>query len=283
MLGSQNAKSKYQTNLSPPKLQRISKSDSGEPQTRNISKMAKVPSTNSMLNLDKNKNTWFPQIENEFLQSHDGTIPKPAQNIALMGGKRYIVVPKNNAMAVQPAITLKPDKIGDKPPMLQDGSLTDISNIVDNNVTKLRTPPTKPLNTDLPENVISDDVIANKEISKDATQPMSQPDISAFVSSATNEMTKVFDDKNSKDNTDIPKKEESIEITSQDKPCIANTDCISEKKDADMDHESLENIAALVHTLSTGDTHKENEETVETNHQSLSTKVGTVTKIKNIR
>jgi len=278
MLSSQNAKSKYQTNLSPPKLQRISKSDGGEAQTRNISKMTKVPSTNSMLNLDKNKNTWFPQTENEFLQSHDGTIPKPAQNIALMGGKRYIVVPKNNAMAVQPAITLKPDKIGDKPPLLQDGSLTDISNIVDNNVTKLRTPATKPLNTDLPENVISDDVISNKEISKDTTQPVSQTD---FVSAA-NEMTKGFDDKNSKDNADISKKEESIEIISQDKPRIANTDCISEKKDADMDHESLENIAALVHTLSTADTHKENE-TVETNHQSLSTKAGTVTKIKNIR
>jgi len=276
MLGTQNAKSKYQTNLSPPKLQRISKSDSGEAQTRNISKMAKVPSTNSMLNLDKNKNTWFPQTENEFLQSHDGTIPKPAQNIALMGGKKYIVVPKNNAMAVQPAITLKPDKIGDKPPMLQDGSLTDISNIVDNNVTKLRTPPIKSLNTDVPENFISDDIIYNKEISKDATQ-------ANCASSTTNEMTKAFDDKNSKDNADIPKKEESIEIISQDESCIANTDCISEKKDIDMDHESLENIAALVHTLSTADTHKENEEIFETNHQSLSTKVGTVTKIKNIR
>ncbi|OAD62339.1 F-box/LRR-repeat protein 7 [Eufriesea mexicana] len=136
MLGAQSAKSKHQVNLSPPKLQRIPKSDNADTQSRNITKVSKTSSTtpHSSLNSDNKESSWFAQTENEFLQSHDGTLPKPAQNIALMGGKRYIVVPKNNAMAVQPAITVKPDKIGDKPPVLQDGMPTDISNAVDNSM-----------------------------------------------------------------------------------------------------------------------------------------------------
>ncbi|XP_019699884.1 uncharacterized protein LOC105189461 isoform X2 [Harpegnathos saltator] len=140
MLGVQNAKPKHPANLIPPKLQRIPKSDGTDAQTRSPSRIAKVPSATSNLpsGVDKKDIGWFPQTENDFLQSHDGTVPKPAQNIAVMGGKRYIVVPKNNAMAVQPAITVKPDMIGDKPPTLQDGSLIDISNTVDNSVAKLR-------------------------------------------------------------------------------------------------------------------------------------------------
>ncbi|XP_076662681.1 uncharacterized protein LOC143365954 isoform X2 [Andrena cerasifolii] len=136
MLGAQNAKSKHQVNLTPPKLQRIPKSDNADSQSRNTVKVSKTPTAASYSpsNSDKKESSWFAQAENEFLQSHDGSLPKPAQNIALMGGKRYIVVPKNNAMAVQPAITVKPDKIGDKPPILQDGSLTDISNTIENSV-----------------------------------------------------------------------------------------------------------------------------------------------------
>ncbi|XP_076638788.1 uncharacterized protein LOC143350607 isoform X1 [Colletes latitarsis] len=143
MLGAQGAKSKHQVNLTPPKLQRIPKSDNTDSQPRNVAKVSKTPSATSYpsSNSDKKESNWYAQAENEFLQSHDGMLPKPPQNIALMGGKRYIVVPKNNAMAVQPAITVKPDKIGDKPPILQDGSLTDISNTVDNSInTKSRIP-----------------------------------------------------------------------------------------------------------------------------------------------
>ncbi|XP_076172948.1 uncharacterized protein LOC143149451 isoform X2 [Ptiloglossa arizonensis] len=142
MLGAQSAKLKHQVNLTPPKLQRIPKSDSADLQSRNTAKVTRTPlASYSPSNSDKKESNWFAQAEHEFLQSHDGILPKPAQNIALMGGKRYIVVPKNNAMAVQPAITVKPDKIGDKPPILQDGSLTDISNTVDNSIiTKSRIP-----------------------------------------------------------------------------------------------------------------------------------------------
>ena len=135
MLGAQSAKSKHQVNSIPPKLQRIPKSDNADLQSRNVTKVSKTSATShSPLNSDSKETSWFTQTENEFLQSHDGTFPKPAQNIAVMGGKRYIVVPKNNAMAVQPAITVKPDKIGDKPPILQDSTLTDISNAVDNSM-----------------------------------------------------------------------------------------------------------------------------------------------------
>lgn len=134
MLGTQNVKQKPQTSLTPPKLQRIPKSENADIQSRSTSKFSKTATTttSSTSPSEKKEDTWFPQSENEFLQSHDGILPKPAQNIALMGGKRYIVVPKNNAMAVQPAITVKPDKIGDKPPMLQESSLIDISNTMEN-------------------------------------------------------------------------------------------------------------------------------------------------------
>ncbi|XP_076281260.1 uncharacterized protein LOC143209475 isoform X2 [Lasioglossum baleicum] len=136
MLGTQGAKTKYQANSTPPKLQRIPKSDNTDSQSRNATKVSKAhPSASySPSNSEKKESSWYSQAENEFLQSHDGTVPKPAQNIALMGGKKYIVVPKNNAMAVQPAITVKPDKIGDKPPILQDGSFTDMSNTAENSL-----------------------------------------------------------------------------------------------------------------------------------------------------
>lgn len=174
MLGAQSTKAKHQVNLSPPKLQRIPKSDSTDVQTRNTTKSSKASSatSHSSSNSEKKESSWFAQTENEFLQSHDGTLPKPAQNIALMGGKRYIVVPKNNAMAVQPAITVKPDKIGDKPPILQDGSLNDISNTVDSTIpTKSRVPlTTTSLGNDV-DKLIDKDTL--KDISHTELKPCS--------------------------------------------------------------------------------------------------------------
>lgn len=277
MLGAQNAKSKHQTNSTPPKLQRIPKSDA-DAQIRNSSKITKIPSTNSSLsNIDKKESTWFPQTENEFLQSHDGIIPKPAQNIALMGGKRYIVVPKNNAMAVQPAITVRPDKIGDKPPMLQDGSLTDISNTVDNSsITKLRAPSSKQLNIDLPEKV---NVTSNKDISKDTAQ------LTDLASSVTSEITETLDNKNNKDsNKDIPKEDKAVEKILENKSLIADIDYVPEKKKADIDRRLSENksVRTPVHTTDTTDTLEAKSEPIKAaRRQSLSSKVGTVTKIKN--
>ncbi|XP_066583974.1 serine-rich adhesin for platelets isoform X2 [Prorops nasuta] len=131
MLGGQGSKAKHQVTLSPPKLQRLPKSDKTDCQSQSTAKYSKVTTEalNSPLMRDKKEGTWLSQVENEFLQSQDGTLPRPAQNIALMAGKRYIVVPKNNAMAVQPAITIKPDKIGDKPPKLQDGTIDAVQSI----------------------------------------------------------------------------------------------------------------------------------------------------------
>lgn len=273
MLGAQNAKSKHQTNSSPPKLQRIPKSDSADAQTRNSSKNIKIPSANSSpSNIDKKEGTWFPQTENEFLQSHDGTMPKPAQNIALMGGKRYIVVPKNNAMAVQPAITARPDKIGDKPPMLQDGSLTDISNTVDNSITKLRAPSSKHLNIDLPEKI---NVTPDKDISKDTTHLID------LASSVTTEITEKLDNKNNKD---IPKEDKAVEKILENKSLTADIDYVPEKKKADIDRRLSENKSAClpVHTTDTTDTLEVKSEPIKAaRRQSLSSKVGTVTKIKN--
>lgn len=276
MLGAQNAKSKHQTNSSPPKLQRIPKSDNADAQTRNSSKITKIPSTNSSLsNIDKKESTWFPQTENEFLQSHDGIMPKPAQNIALMGGKRYIVVPKNNAMAVQPAITVRPDKIGDKPPMLQDGSLTDISNTVDNSsITKLRAPSSKQLNIDLPEKV---NVTPDKDISKDTAHLTD-------ASSVTTEITETLDNKNNKDSKDIPKEDKAVEKILENKSLIADIDNVLEKKKADIDHRLSENksVRTPIHTTDTTDTLEAKSEPIKAvRRQSLSSKVGTITKIKN--
>lgn len=279
MLGAQNAKSKHQTNSSPPKLQRIPKSDSADAQTRNSSKITKIPSAipnSSLSNVDKKESTWFPQTENEFLQSHDGTMPKPAQNIALMGGKRYIVVPKNNAMAVQPAITVKPDKIGDKPPMLQDGSLTDISNTVDNSVTKLRAPPPKHLNIDVTEKV---NVTSDKEISKDAAHL-----IDLASSATTEEITEALDNKNNKDSKDIPKRDKSVEKILENKSFTAEIDYVLEKKKADTGRRLSENKSACtlpVHKTDTANALEANAETIKAaRQQSLSSKAGTVTKIK---
>lgn len=275
MLSAQNTKStKHQTNSSLPKLQRIPKSDGTEAQIKNSSKTTKIPSSsNSSSTIDKKESTWFPQTENEFLQSHDGTMPKPAQNIAVMGGKRYIVVPKNNAMAVQPAITIKPDKIGDKPPILQDGLLTDITdNITDNSITNLCASPF--LNTDLPEKI---NITPDKEISKDVIH---QTDL---VSSDTTEMTETYDDKD-KDSNSTPKRDNAIKNILENEYFAANTDYVSEKI-IDANYTSPENESICTPVLAASITNaleaSAETETIKTDRQqSLSNKVGTVSKIK---
>ncbi|XP_011503795.1 PREDICTED: uncharacterized protein LOC105366895 isoform X2 [Ceratosolen solmsi marchali] len=122
VLSTPNSKSIHQTGLLP-KLQRIPKLDSSYPLQSVVSKTPKSMKTHILSKVsEKKEGSWCVQTENEFLHKREVTPFKPAQNIALMGGKRYIVVPKNNTMAVQPTITLRQDnKIGDKPPLIQDG------------------------------------------------------------------------------------------------------------------------------------------------------------------
>jgi len=278
MLGAQNAKSKHQTNSAPPKLQRIPKSDGTDAQMRNSSRVSKAPlnvgaKTNASLNVDRKEGAWFQQTENEFLQSHDGTVPKPAQNIAVMGGKRYIVVPKNNAMAVQPA-RVKPDKIGDKPPILLDGSLTDISNTVDSSAVKSRTAPPKSMNTDPPEKV---NITPDKEITKDATD---------LVSSATTE-TETFDGKDNKDEKDVSKEHQFIENISIDNESstASMVDCVpeKEKENADLNCKSPDDKSARTPTpiASVNAVDEASVEIIKTDDQQLlSSKEGTVKKVK---
>lgn len=135
MIGTSNIKSKHPGNIAPPKLQRIPKSDGTDAHLRIISKYSKSgtcpppppPPTSlpPVSQSEKKETAWFNKNDNEFLHSYDGSIPKPAQNIATMAGKKYIIIPKNNSMAVQPAITVKQDKIGDKIPALPVNSSTD--------------------------------------------------------------------------------------------------------------------------------------------------------------
>lgn len=49
-----------------------------------------------------NTAAWYSNRDS--MQRQDGSEPKPAQNIAIVNGKKFIVVPKNNAGSVQPAI-----------------------------------------------------------------------------------------------------------------------------------------------------------------------------------
>lgn len=138
MLGAQNPKAKHPLNTTPPKLQRIPKSDSNaDTQMRNVQKISRsIMNKKSTPIVEKKEGSWYTHSRNELLHSSDGSMPKPAQNIALMAGKKYIVVPKNNAMAVQPAVTSKTDKIGDKPPFLRDSSPTEVSNTNENSLPK---------------------------------------------------------------------------------------------------------------------------------------------------
>ncbi|XP_011881768.1 PREDICTED: uncharacterized protein LOC105569705 isoform X2 [Vollenhovia emeryi] len=274
MLGAQNAKSKHQTNSSPPKLQRIPKSEGAEAQAKNSSK---IPSSvsNSPSTVDKKESTWFPQTENEFLQSHDGTMPKPAQNIAVMGGKRYIVVPKNNAMAVQPAITVKPDKIGDKPPILQDGSLLDIPNTADNPATNLCLPPS--LNTDLPEKI---NVTPDKEISKDAIH---QTDL---VSPINTELTETFTyDNKDEDSKNTPKRDNPVDDIPESESFTATVNYVSERKMSDTSCKSPESkstcISACAASVTSAVEASVETETIKIDgQQPLPSKGGTVKKTK---
>ncbi|XP_043461937.1 uncharacterized protein LOC122498306 isoform X3 [Leptopilina heterotoma] len=145
MIGTSNIKAKHSGNIAPPKLQRIPKSDGTDAHLRIISKHLKSgpcqtavalpppptptppPASHSIAqSTEKKEAAWFNKNDNDFrLNSYDGSVPKPAQNIATMAGKRYIIIPKNNSMAVQPAITVKQDKLTDKTPALPINSSTD--------------------------------------------------------------------------------------------------------------------------------------------------------------
>lgn len=48
-----------------------------------------------------------PKNSKDYFNAHEIMSSLPAQNLAVMNGKKYIVIPKDNAMAVQPAITAK--------------------------------------------------------------------------------------------------------------------------------------------------------------------------------
>lgn len=283
MLGAQNAKTKHPANLIPPKLQRIPKSDSTDAQTRSPSRIAKVPpaSPSLPLNVDKKDSGWFPQTENDFLQSHDGTVPKPAQNIAVMGGKKYIVVPKNNAMAVQPAITVKPDMIGDKPPTLHDSSLIDISNTVDSGVAKLRAPPAKHPDADLGSTVEFEKakVTPDKE-TESAKDDAEEHHHLADIASAANvdEISEALKNKDTAKEVDRP-----IENASDNESSTANVDHVPESETAHTSCRSPENESATpVHTASTPNAlETTSAEAIDVDcQQSLSSHASTVT-IKN--
>lgn len=120
MLATQTNKSK-QPLPSLPKLQKTVKTEIPEVLEQNSYSSPPSPiSSPQPLQTERKDTNWSASSEKEYLQRQEGSSPKPAQNIAVMSGKRYIVVPKNNAMAVQPAITMKQDKIADKAPAFRD-------------------------------------------------------------------------------------------------------------------------------------------------------------------
>ncbi|XP_043509426.1 uncharacterized protein LOC122528414 isoform X3 [Frieseomelitta varia] len=265
MLGAQSAKSKHQVNSIPPKLQRIPKSDNADLQSRNVTKVSKTsPATShSPLNSDNKETSWFAQTENEFLQSHDGTFPKPAQNIAVMGGKRYIVVPKNNAMAVQPAITVKPDKIGDKPPILQDSTLTDISNAVDNSMsTKSRTSlTTMYLGKDIFDKSIDKDT--SKDVSHTELPPRSE-EIDGTCNDRTDLLTTTKSQNDLSNTTDLAlesKKPENCKTA--EKKSIVNNSNITNKNNDLFKLETQHSMKSSLGTIKISSKRKQNRQDAE--------------------
>lgn len=97
-----------------PKLQLISKLDNQGSMQSDVFNINKSASSDDQIILnEKIKSFWYAENETKFLRDREVVLLKPAQNIVLMNKKKYIVIPKNNAMAVQPAMTLRKDKIED--------------------------------------------------------------------------------------------------------------------------------------------------------------------------
>lgn len=69
--------------------------------------------------------SWFAR-RNEYVHNHASSVAKPAQNIAVLGDKRYIVIPKNNSMSVQPAIKPRNNRFTDKSGLFSDNLLNDL-------------------------------------------------------------------------------------------------------------------------------------------------------------
>lgn len=101
MLNAQNSKPAHQTGLLPT-LQLIPKSNTSRSLQNVTSKIIDLT--------EKEKECCDPRIKNKISHYYGNSSLKPAQNIGLITGKRYIIVPKNNDMAVQPPRTLIQDK-----------------------------------------------------------------------------------------------------------------------------------------------------------------------------
>ncbi|XP_015117956.1 uncharacterized protein LOC107041748 isoform X2 [Diachasma alloeum] len=133
MLGSHTIKSKL------PKPHQSSKPETEEPLKDKIpmSNLSEVPSV--IDNVDTSLSSWFSPPGKKFLHNHGGCKLQPAQNIAKMGGKRYIVVPKNNDMAVQPAIPIRPDRtVENQRDFIRENSLININLSTENSISSRR-------------------------------------------------------------------------------------------------------------------------------------------------
>lgn len=133
MIGTHNAKSKFLTTGLTPSIQKPTKIDTDII----ISSNKSLKTSNSTNIIDKNKKDEsikksLISRRKEYIHSHDGSALRPAQNIAIMGNKSYIVIPKNNAMSVQPAIKPR-HSLANKSGYYQDNLLNDLNekNIID--------------------------------------------------------------------------------------------------------------------------------------------------------
>ncbi|OXU21071.1 hypothetical protein TSAR_015732, partial [Trichomalopsis sarcophagae] len=113
ILSAQNSMPINQTGTLP-KLQLIPKLDTEGSTQSDVLNISKIGSSDNQIILnEKIKKKWYPENENKFLPDRELVLLKPAQNIVSMNNKKFIVIPKNNSMAVQPAMTLRKDKIED--------------------------------------------------------------------------------------------------------------------------------------------------------------------------
>lgn len=125
MIGSQNLKSGHLSaieKISPSKSQKTPVSENAMDSPIKVAGKSSRHSNIALStpNRTNNSSLWFERANREFLHRQDVSEPKPAQNIALLAGKRYIVVPKNNAMSVQPAIAARPDKMQNQSSFMDD-------------------------------------------------------------------------------------------------------------------------------------------------------------------
>ncbi|XP_044008712.1 uncharacterized protein LOC122852779 [Aphidius gifuensis] len=257
MIGTHSAKSKFSTTgLTPSIIQKPTKTDNDNIVSNNKS----LKTSNSTNIIDKNnkeesiKKSLISRRK-EYIHGHDGSALRPAQNIAILNAKSYIVIPKNNAMSVQPALKSR-HSLSDKSGYYQDNLLNDLNerNIIDKKNITTKSSDNNEDDLEKSKEIIQD-IIDDEREQRRSLEPSCDDDVAIDENKKDEPMEQdptihdVNDNKNEENNQIIEEKiseevKENLEINNDNDEMKKNNDIEKEnieESNKNLEHDTIDN------------------------------------------